>query len=300
MIKRIGSRKAVPELTEKEREEMTEISVRAREMLKPFALIDHHLPSIQFKDEFMSCGGHEGCCTLLAAAHFDMSTLEGSLKDDEQDVAERKKRQINTDYSHATLETYRLIDNMLNFVSTALVVKGLTLTVAATWLTVGLSAFSSFEPSLRGNGDDKAESFFQSWASNRDLLFVFHCLECIFVTLTAVVSTSGLYYGFYLTGTVGIYCVSLESKLRYLIERIHAVAYVWGYTFGSLFFLSLAMPCIAARHSPVLCLCSLAVPSAMMRAFYTSMMDAEFVCKEQHRQARAILGIPLHQKFDRD
>jgi hypothetical protein len=293
MFKHAGSRKTIPDLTEEERKGMSEVAIMARELLRPFALVDY-VPgkTWQRKEYVYGVGSQEGCCILLAASHFDMPDPSKSEESERDDKLNKGEMMNSTNYSHATLEAFRLVDNMMNFVSTALVVMSLTLTIAATLIT-------TIDPSVGGNGDQSV-AFIGQWLEASDLMFAFHVLESLFVALTALISSVGLYWGFFVYASIGIYCVSLESKLRFLMSHITMIAWIWGYVFGSLFFLPLSLVFIAARISPILALCCFMIPAGFIHAFLQSVTMGDYLCKDQHRSARDVFGIAHDAKLEQD
>lgn len=298
LMRRSGTARTIPDVSDEEKRNLNDIAIRARVLLRPFALLNPGREIVWSTVYMMGCGAQEGCCVLIAAAHFD---LKEPLGIDKNEMEDDKMKGNDANYSHTTLEAFRLIDNMMNFVSTALVVMSLTLTIAATLISTALSPFSENDTSLHGDSDGKEGiPLAVLWAKNSDLMFVLHIFEGIFVALTAVTSAVGIYWGFFVYGSLGIYLVSLESKLRFLMEYITIIAEIWMYTFFSVLFLAFSLPCIAARISPVICLCAWIVPIGFIRAFLKSMPYGEYLAMDQHRTARAIFGIGKDEVLEPD
>ena len=78
--------------------------------------------------------------------------------------------------------------------------------------------------------------------------------------------------------------------MKWLVtEKLEELTYMWMYPVFGLYFLFLAMPLVAARHSPVATIC-LALPTfCVFWSFRTLATHGDVVARAQHELAREVL-----------
>lgn len=237
-------------MTEISKKEMRSVSSRAKEMLRPLVEIDDFdtLPNNMFHPAFDKCGSHEGVAILLVASEFP---------DREEELSKVEEgRKGKSDYEKATIDTYRLFENLMGLVSTALVVSSVSMTISVALLIVSVGSFDPSSPSLQGPKNETL-GFYSSWASNGMLLHICHWLQQVFLALSIGCGGRSIMSGFFCYGAIGIYPVTLESTYELMFSDITHLGELWLYVAWSVLFFVLSLPFLTARISPVACLCSI-------------------------------------------
>ena len=258
-----------PTLTKDEKNGLHGVAGRAHDLLRPFAEKDD-LKTI-WDPIYLRLGTHEGVAVLLVAIQFEQSAVQRK-----EEVAQ---------YDHATLEAYRIVDNLMGFFSTALVVLTLCFSISvAILVSMSISFTASIGP-LGGN-----IALFERWERYDEFLYVCHWFESIFLVGSIYNSFRGIMLGFLSYCSIALYMTELEDKLWFLMTDLTKLSDTWGYTFFSLTCLTLSLPFLGARISPVFCLVSPFLVVAVY-SFFVEISNMAFIqAQQQLKRAKEIMA----------
>lgn len=246
------------------------VSYRAYELLRPFAQLNDITSIVE--PAFVNIGTHEGVALLLIATQLDSSAMI-------------TKKADSVNYDHATLEATRIVDNLMGFFSTALVVLTLSFSISFMILQIITTTFSASIGPLGGG-----IPFFEKWERYDDFLFVCHWIECILLVSSIYNAYRGIILGFLLYCSLAIYMTELEDKITFLMDHLTKLCDTWIYTGMSITCLLLSLPFVGARTSPVFCLTS----CLLFIGFCISQVEGYSIgvklAKQQLKRAKAIIS----------
>jgi hypothetical protein len=246
----------IPNTTEA-KDELSTLAEEARSLLSKFA--DEPFKSM-FQPSFHEIGEHEGVGVLLVASQLDQ------LDDDGMKV----------------LHADNLVENILGFLSTTLVVTSLCLTISVTFMVQGILAFDPTAPSLGG------EEWYAKWL-DKDLMYALHWCESVLLATSIYNAIKGIFLAFGFYCGVSLYMPDMLAKCRFLMASITQLPDVWMYTITSIIFMMLALPFIGARASPVAALCSFIPLLGVVTIMKRMITMGDWMAAEQHRQAVKLL-----------
>ena len=246
-------------------------------------------------DSFAKVGQHEGCGLLLVAAEMDAPGKRKSTTsiDDEVDGGNDDGEDAHWEENAASRDAQRQVENLLAFISTAMVISGLCLSVSIPLCVASLDGgvIDTNNPSLSGNAEDgkMGPGWYRNWntPSSRHAL---HWAECAFLAISVLFNFLCMSHGFMYFGSVSLYLPTVESRMRYLIEyKLSHLTMMWLYPVCGLYFLVLALPLVAARYSPASTII-LAIPAvAVLSNFYSCSIMGNNCAKMQHELTREVL-----------
>ncbi|CAD7923646.1 unnamed protein product [Amoebophrya sp. A120] len=221
-----------------------------------------------------------------------------------------------------------LMENLLGFISTQLVICTLTLAVALPLFVHGVngvydpdaialngktseevvivktssgrggtSASSSTSAAASSGGaaeeENKGSNEWFSWqASSSGFLFAAHIVETAFLTMSMWNSVRGLMHGFFLYSGVALYMPELHQKYKLLVSVITKPCECFIHAAQSIFFLCAALPFLSTRISPISTVTALLL---FCSAFYTVNFNlmgfAHDMGFQQWERCRHILGL---------
>ena len=231
-------------------ERLCKMAAEARERLLPWAQ-QEGLTST-FDPLYEKLGAHEGVGGLLRLAALDPDGT-GRPTDEQMGAFLRESEQLFED----------IRETLNQFV----VVAALSFTVAAPLAVHGLYSFDPADASLGGDGST-ALAAYSGWL-RPGAMHALHWASGVLLALSVHCSFRAITLCFLLIPTFSFYMPDAESKLRYFMQNYRKICYVWPYTWVSVGLLLLALPCLAARISPVACMCAAIPALGVFHTFFT-------------------------------
>ena len=249
------------------------VSRRAYDLLRPFAQSTEFTSLVEsLRSVHYRLGSHEGVAVLMVASQFDPLTIP-------------IKKGEAANYDHATLEAHRIVDNLMGFFSTALVVLTLSFSISFMILQIMTTTFSASIGPLGGG-----ITFFEQWERYDDFLYVCHWIECIFLVISICSALRGITLGFMFYCALAVFMTDLEDKLTFLMNHLTKLSDTFMFAWCSVSFLGMSLPFVGARTSPVFCMVSLLVLVAFYFGWHESKSLGIFLANQQLKRAKKIMS----------
>ena len=219
---------------------------------------------------FDKLGSHEGVSILLRLAALDVKGT-GRVTDEEEKVFNES--------------TYELINSCLGFLSNAMVISTLVLSIAIPAALYGASIFVPGERSaLPGAG-------FSGWANNLDAIHVLHWVDCALLSISMSFAAWTLFQANNAYSALAVYMPDAESKMRMASHYENMLGYIWFGQLLCIMFVLLALPFLAARVSPAATIFA-SVPFLVMVLAFRGVVQGSAL--EAARQQRELAARILH------